>query len=130
MNSSTFIITENKRTLAYIGPKIIYQAFLISAISTASISLNAADIPISFSKAKQKLYKSVYNNEGETFYVRCKWSKKKVDLSSCGLENSFSTKEMKRAKRIEAEHVLYKHTYSNFLFLYFISISCIVLQFL
>lgn len=67
---------------------------------------NAAQIPTSFSKAKKKLYKSVYNNQGKTFYVGCHWQKKKVDLSTCNLENSFSSKEQKRAKRTEAEHII------------------------
>jgi len=67
---------------------------------------HAASISSSFSKAKKKLYKQVYGNQGFTSYTNCAWSKKKVDLSSCGLENSFPKKYMKRAKRIEAEHII------------------------
>ena len=67
---------------------------------------NASQISTSFNKAKNKLYKSVFSNQGETFYAGCSWQKRKVDLTSCNLQNSFSTKELKRAKRTEAEHVI------------------------
>lgn len=52
------------------------------------------------------MYKQVYQNSGETFYIGCEWTKKKVDLDSCNLQNSFPKGQMKRAKRTEAEHVI------------------------
>ena len=60
----------------------------------------------SFSKAKKVMYSKVYSNQGITFYTNCEWSKKKVDLASCGLENAFPKKHMKRASRTEAEHII------------------------
>lgn len=61
---------------------------------------------ISFNSAKKKLYSKVYNNAGKTIYCDCDWSAKKTDLNSCGLQSSFSKKHSKRAKRIEAEHII------------------------
>ncbi len=77
-------------------------------IPALMISLNAqaAQISASFSKAKAKLYKQIYNNQGEAFYTGCAWSRKKVDLTSCGLQDSFPKSQSKRAKRTEAEHVI------------------------
>jgi deoxyribonuclease-1 len=86
-----------------------YSLLLILSLTLPAwlpLHANASQISSSFSKAKQKLYKLVYQNQGETFYVNCSWQKKKVDLTSCNLQNSFSTKESKRAKRTEAEHVI------------------------
>jgi deoxyribonuclease-1 len=71
-----------------------------------SFSQANAQIATSFSKAKSNLYKKVEGNSGLTFYTNCSWSKKKVDLESCGLQNSFPTKHLKRAKRTEAEHII------------------------
>lgn len=86
------------------------NTFLKSISTTlllASISIvNAAEIPSTFPQAKTKLYKSVSLNQGHTFYAGCHWNKKKVDLASCGLENSFSSKAKKRALRTEAEHII------------------------
>lgn len=76
----------------------LFLVFLISV----PISSNAA----SFSSAKKSLYSKVYKNSGKTFYTECDFKNKKVDLSSCNLQNSFPKKQMKRAKRIEAEHVI------------------------
>ena len=87
----------------------LFKAFV--AVSTILFLANittayAVGIPSSFSKAKTKLYKTVYLNQGETFYAGCSWTKKKIDLNSCGLQNSFTSKERKRALRTEAEHVI------------------------
>ena len=70
-----------------------------------SCSANA-QIASSFSKAKSNLYKKVEGNSGLTFYTNCSWAKKKVDLESCGLQNSFPKKHLKRASRTEAEHII------------------------
>lgn len=70
------------------------------------VSQSIAGISTSFNQAKVKMYKVVYNNSGKTFYTGCDWSRKKVDLGSCNLQNSFPKKEMKRANRTEAEHVI------------------------
>jgi len=87
--------------------KSILSLFLLTlVISGVSLNISAAQIPSSFKKSKIKLYKSVYQNKGQTFYVGCIWNKKKVDLASCGLENSFSSKHKKRALRTEAEHII------------------------
>lgn len=87
------------------------NSLLFKLLSAATLlimfsNVNAAQIPSSFNQSKAKLYKSVYQNQGQTFYAGCNWSKKKVDLSSCGLENSFSSKEKNRALRTEAEHII------------------------
>jgi deoxyribonuclease-1 len=74
--------------------------------ATAFSAPSYADISTSFSKAKSNLYKKVYQNSGLTFYTNCEWSKKKVDLASCGLENAFPKKHMNRASRTEAEHII------------------------
>jgi deoxyribonuclease-1 len=80
---------------------------LVITLIIVSFSVPAySEISSSFSKAKSNMYKKVYLNSGKTFYTNCLWSKKKVDLSSCGLENSFPKKHMKRASRTEAEHII------------------------
>ena len=78
----------------------------IGLLLTLPLSLAYADIASSFSKAKSNLYKKVEGNSGLTFYTNCSWSKKKVDLESCGLQNSFPKKHLKRASRTEAEHII------------------------
>lgn len=80
--------------------------YLFFASMLAFSTTVTADIASSFNSAKNKLYKEIYPNSGLTYYANCEWSKRKVDLSSCGLENSFPKKQMKRAKRTEAEHVV------------------------
>lgn len=81
--------------------KILTLITLLAAFGSAQ-----ADIASSFSKAKKNLYSKVYGNSGLTFYTNCSWSRKKVDLESCGLQNSFPKKYMKRASRTEAEHIV------------------------
>lgn len=83
---------------------ILSLAFITVFIS--SFHASAAQISTSFSKAKSKLYKQVYDNKGQTFYVNCDWAKKKVDLESCNLQNSFPKSQSKRSKRTEAEHII------------------------
>lgn len=78
---------------------------LLSAILLTSTNAYS-EIPSSFSKSKELLYKKVENNSGKTFYVGCSWSKKKVDLASCNLSTSFPKKHLKRASRTEAEHII------------------------
>lgn len=85
---------------------LISLIFLTLALAGFSVTSSAAQISSSFNQSKIKLYKSVYPNQGQTFYAGCNWKKKKVDLASCGLENSFSTKERKRSLRTEAEHLI------------------------
>ncbi|WP_178861942.1 endonuclease [Thiomicrorhabdus cannonii] len=82
-------------------PSALFTALMISSTLTT-----AGQIATSFTQAKNNLYKGVFDNQGATFYTGCSWNKKKVDLASCGLENSFPTKEHKRALRVEAEHVI------------------------
>lgn len=74
-------------------------------IMLVSISLSATATP-NFSKAKKNMYSRVFNNTGKTLYCGCKWSHKKVDLSSCGLDGYFPKKYRKRANRTEAEHII------------------------
>lgn len=81
--------------------KLLITAALLAAATTAQ-----AGIAGTFVQAKNDMYKGVYGNSGTTFYTGCAWSKRKVDLESCGLQNSFQKKHMKRAKRTEAEHVI------------------------
>lgn len=76
------------------------------AVTISFSTANAESISSSFTKAKKKLYTQIYKSEGFTFYTNCSWKKKKVNLSSCNLENSFEKKHIKRAKRIEAEHII------------------------
>lgn len=76
----------------------------VLAITIPAIALTA---PYSlFSKAKKSMYSNVYGNEGQTFYTNCDWSKKKVNLESCNLQDSFPSRHLKRAKRTEAEHII------------------------
>lgn len=81
----------------------VFGLFLYCMVISISVQ---ADIATSFSKAKKNLYHKVYNNSGLTFYANCSWSKKKVDLESCNLQDSFPKKYLKRALRTEAEHVI------------------------
>jgi deoxyribonuclease-1 len=67
------------------------------------VSSVLAQNPSSFSKAKRLLYKEVYKDHNETFYCGCSYTGKVVDLESCNYE---VRKNTKRAKRIEAEHVV------------------------
>ena len=83
----------------------VMRLFLLIIITLVSNSTLASP-PSSFSKIKKVLYKKVYPNYGKTFYTNCDWRKKQVDLSSCGLQNSFPRKQMKRATRVEVEHVI------------------------
>lgn len=68
----------------------------------------AADFhpPESFKAAKRALYTKVYPGHGRTLYTGCEWRKRRADLESCGLQGAFSKKWRKRARRIEAEHVI------------------------
>lgn len=77
-------------------------SFVFIAIFSA-ISVQAESISTSWQKTKNKLYKSVHNNYGVTFYVGCEWKNRKVDLESCGLQDSFG--KNKRRLRTEAEHI-------------------------
>ncbi|MBA6252861.1 endonuclease [Colwellia sp. MB3u-55] len=79
--------------------KIILTIFLVFI----SLSVNATP---NFSKAKKLMYSKVFDNSGTTLYCGCTWSKKKVDLSSCGLDGYFPKKHRKRANRTEVEHII------------------------
>ena len=85
--------------------KFLRSLLLTASLITIPLTVSA-DIATSFSKAKSNLYKKVYPNLGLTFYTNCEWSKKKVDLESCGLQNSFPKKQINRASRTEAEHII------------------------
>jgi deoxyribonuclease-1 len=52
------------------------------------------------------MYSKVFNHSGTTLYCNCTWNKKKVDLSSCGLDGYFPKKYRKRVNRTEAEHII------------------------
>lgn len=91
---------------------VIKAVLLTTLIATpysvvyAGAGIAGAGIAGSFNTAKNRMYKELYPNNGLTFYTNCDWSKKKVDLASCGLQNSFPKKQMNRASRTEAEHVI------------------------
>jgi len=70
------------------------------------ISIAKSNQVISFSSAKNKMYKKVFNNTGKTLYCGCDWSSKKTNLDSCGLQSYFPKKQKKRAARTEAEHII------------------------
>ncbi|WP_157833756.1 endonuclease [Hydrogenovibrio kuenenii] len=81
---------------------------LLLGLTTITVQAGA---PSSFSKAKEMLYTQVYPSHGYTIYTGCPWhitkgNKKVVDLEACGLANAFPKKQMKRAQRVEAEHVI------------------------
>ncbi len=82
-------------------PYLILSALIIAIPLTAQ-----SEIATSFSSAKVHMYKKVYPHAGQTFYTNCAWSRKKVDLASCGLANAFPKKQMNRASRTEAEHII------------------------
>jgi len=69
--------------------------------------------PSSFSKAKRLLYNEIYKGHEKTFYCNCDFDSKdrSVDLKSCGVE---PRKNVKRAQRIEAEHVFPAYQFGNF----------------
>lgn len=79
--------------------RILSILFLI--FSTTAM---ASDV-VSFSTAKKRLYKVINENHGSTAYCGCRWASKKVDLFSCGLQNSFTKKQRRRANRTEVEHL-------------------------
>lgn len=85
--------------------KLLFLFLLTASLLTITFTVSA-DITTIFVKAKSNMYKKVYANSGLTFYTNCEWSNKKVDLESCGLQNSFPNKLMKRASRTEAEHII------------------------
>ena len=80
--------------------------WLLVVLSLVGFNAFAESKPVSFSKAKKNMYKKVFNNSGHTLYCGCDWSKKKVDLKSCGLQSYFPKKQRKRASRTEAEHII------------------------
>jgi deoxyribonuclease-1 len=82
------------------------KALIVFLALSLSLSQANAQTASSFSKAKSNLYKKVEGNSGLTFYTNCSWSKKKVDLTSCNLQDSFPKNHLKRASRTEAEHII------------------------
>lgn len=76
--------------------------FILLVALLAASQANA----VGFNKSKKAMYKKVFSNSGETLYCGCQWSKKKVDLASCGLAGYFPKKQRKRANRTEAEHII------------------------
>ena len=85
--------------------KLLTKMKILLLITLAITSLTVTATP-NFNKAKKNMYTKVFNNSGETLYCGCKWSHKKVDLASCGLEGYFPKKYRKRAHRTEAEHII------------------------
>lgn len=84
---------------------------IILFITIYSLSVNAAQIPSSFNKAKKLALTQVYKEHHLSFYCGCSFNdKKQVDQSSCGYEPrtpiTKSGKENVRDNRIEWEHVL------------------------
>jgi len=79
-----------------------------------SVDVSVNDLPHppkSFSQTKKVLYEQVYKNHKKTFYCQCKFNKnKKVYLSTCGVK---PRSNVKRAKRIEAEHVFPAHQFGQ-----------------
>ena len=86
--------------------KYIYSFVVIALLFVISTGSVANSKVVSFNTAKNKLYSKVYNNSGETLYCDCKWSNRKTDLNSCGLQSYFPKKQGKRAARTEAEHII------------------------
>ena len=82
--------------------KIFTKLVLLSWL----LILQSASATEGFSKVKKKMYSKVFNNQGTTLYCDCDWTKKKVDLATCGLNNYFPKKHRKRASRTEAEHII------------------------
>ena len=83
--------------------KLLIIALLLGG---TTLQATAQESVFSFSTAKKKMYKTVYQNQGDTFYCGCSWAKKKVDLASCGLQSYFPKKQRKRSSRTEAEHII------------------------
>lgn len=80
------------------------KKYLIFSALFFSLSFSVfSESPSSFSKAKRLLYKEIYKDHNETFYCGCSYTGKVVDLESCNYEVRRNTK---RAKRIEAEHIV------------------------
>ena len=84
----------------------LLPAVLFFGLNVSSTHADGFHPPTSFKAAKRALYTKVYPGHGHTLYTGCEWRKKKVDLESCGLQDAFSKKWRKWAKRIEAEHVI------------------------
>lgn len=84
--------------------KIVSLALTLLILSSPTFA--GGDKVVSFTTAKNKIYKKIYNNSGETVYCNCDWSNRKTDLSSCGLQSFFPKKQSKRAKRTEMEHII------------------------
>lgn len=84
---------------------MIKKLSLLAFGLVVSLSAHAGS---TFMSAKKELYTKVYDRQGYTIYTGCHWymkgNKKVVDLTSCGLQNAFPKKQMKRAMRVEAEH--------------------------
>lgn len=83
----------------------LISALVFTFLLGAQIA-QAANIPGSFRSAKKVLYVKVYDNQGQTIYTGCNWTKKKTDLASCNLQDSFSKKWGSRSQRVEIEHVI------------------------
>jgi len=88
---------------------------LLCLTISSAYAADKTDLPNtagSFSTAKDWLYDKVYKDHAITFYCGCKYDPKtrKVDLKSCGLE---ALSDVKRAQRIEAEHVMPAHHFGQ-----------------
>jgi len=85
----------------------IFFIFFTSLLLVAEISRNfKGNIKIdSFSKAKKILYNKIYKNlPKKTFYCGCSYKNRhSIDFNSCGFS---PRKNAKRAKRVEAEHIV------------------------
>ena len=81
--------------------KTLISLFIVISITTSALAANQ-DIQ-SFSKAKKILEKKVYNNHRTTLYCGAKFDTKKKVTPPKGFT---TTKYVKRAKKIEWEHVV------------------------
>lgn len=74
-----------------------------------------ADLPTtagSFETAKKRLYEDIYHDNRRTFYCGCTYSEdRQVDLGSCDMS---ALADVRRAGRIEAEHVFPAWQFGNF----------------
>lgn len=57
-------------------------------------------------EVNKEIYKSVYPNEGETFFTGCRWKNRIINLNSCGLSTSFSKYKVRHARLTQIGRVI------------------------
>lgn len=83
----------------------VYIFFLCFLYTVVNFSFGA-----SFKSSKQSLEENVYPFKGETFYCKCKYSKKSIKPKGCNLKvNKF----LNRKYRLEWEHVVPAHAFGH-----------------